>query len=98
MRCDRGSDDPADGRSSGRRSRRAPAMAEDLVHDTFVALPRAIRGFRGEASLRSFLIGVAVNHAKRHIRTAVRRRRATEKLAAQQELLPSTIDATDVLA
>jgi RNA polymerase sigma-70 factor (ECF subfamily) len=74
------------------------ATAEDLVHDTFVALPRAIRNFRGDASLRSFLIGVAVNHARRHIRTAGRRRRATEKLAAQQELLPATIDATDVLA
>ena len=48
--------------------------AEDLVHDTFVALPRAIRSFRAEASLRSFLIGVAVNHAKRHIRSAMRRR------------------------
>ncbi len=55
--------------------------AEDLVHDTFVALPRAIRSFRGEASLRSFLIGVAINHARRHIRTAVRRRRATERFA-----------------
>jgi len=85
-------------RAFARRLVGEAATAEDLVHDTFVALPRAIRGFRGEASLRSFLIGVAVNHAKRHIRTAVRRRRATEKLAAQQELLPSTIDATDVLA
>jgi RNA polymerase sigma-70 factor, ECF subfamily len=73
------------------------ATAEDLVHDTFVALPRAIRGFRGEASLRSFLIGVAINHAKRHIRTAIRRRRATDRLAAQQELMPRTIDATDIL-
>jgi len=85
-------------RAFARRLVGETSTAEDLVHDTFVALPRAIRGFRGEASLRSFLIGVAVNHAKRHIRTAVRRRRATEKLAAQQEVLPSTIDATDVLA
>jgi RNA polymerase sigma-70 factor (ECF subfamily) len=57
------------------------STAEDLVHDTFVALPKAIRRFRGEGSLRSFLIGVAVNHARRHIRAAMRRRRATEKLA-----------------
>jgi RNA polymerase sigma-70 factor (ECF subfamily) len=73
------------------------ATAEDLVHDTFVALPRAIRGFRGESSLRSFLIGVAINHAKRHIRSAVRRRRATEKLAAVAEVSPISIDATEVL-
>jgi RNA polymerase sigma-70 factor (ECF subfamily) len=71
--------------------------AEDLVHDTFVALPRAIRRFRGEASLRSFLIGVAINHARRHIRSAMRRRRATEKLAAVVAMTPSTIDASDVL-
>jgi RNA polymerase sigma-70 factor (ECF subfamily) len=71
--------------------------AEDLVHDTFVALPRAIRSFRAEASLRSFLIGVAVNHAKRHIRSAMRRRRATEKLAAVVAVTPATVDASDVL-
>ena len=71
--------------------------AEDLVHDTFVALPRAIRSFRGESSLRSFLIGVAINHAKRHIRSAVRRRRATEKLAAVAEVSPQSVDATDLL-
>lgn len=57
------------------------STAEDLVHDTFVALPKAIRRFRGEGSLRSFLIGVAVNHARRHIRAAMRRRRAMDKVA-----------------
>jgi RNA polymerase sigma-70 factor (ECF subfamily) len=73
--------------------------AEDLVHDTFVALPRAMRGFRGEASLRSFLIGVAVNHARRHIRTAVRRRRAMDKVAAVVEVSASSIvaDASEIL-
>jgi len=73
------------------------ATAEDLVHDTFIALPRAIRGFRGDAPLRAFLIGVAVNHARRHIRAAVRRRRATERLAARDELAPKTLDATEEL-
>lgn len=84
-------------RAFARRLVGEPSTAEDLVHDTFVALPRAIRGFRGEASLRSFLIGVAINHAKRHIRTAVRRRRATEKLAAVQELAEHTVDADQTL-
>src|SRR4051812_8367724 len=36
------------------------ASAEDIVHEAFVALPRAIRRFRGDGSLRAFLIGVAV--------------------------------------
>jgi RNA polymerase sigma-70 factor (ECF subfamily) len=74
------------------------ATAEDLVHDTFLALPRAIRRFRGDGSLRAFLIGVAVNHARRHVRSAARRRRAAERLAARDQLSPATIDATEQLA
>ena len=62
-----------------------PAAAEDIVHDTFVALPRAIDRFRNEAPRRGFLIGVAANHARRHIRSAVRRRRAMARL----ETVPS---------
>jgi RNA polymerase sigma-70 factor (ECF subfamily) len=63
------------------------SSAEDIVHEAFVALPRAIRGFRGEGSLRSFLIGVAINHSRRHVRSAMRRRRATERLAAHDEVI-----------
>src|SRR5882724_13281972 len=68
--------------------------AEDIVHETFVALPRAIRRYRGEGSLRAFLIGVAANHSRRHVRSAMRRRRATERLAAREELEPRVVDAT----
>jgi RNA polymerase sigma-70 factor (ECF subfamily) len=73
------------------------AAAEDIVHEAFVALPRAIRRFRGDSSLRAFLIGVAANHSRRHVRSAMRRRRATERLAAREELLPRTVDATSEL-
>jgi RNA polymerase sigma-70 factor (ECF subfamily) len=73
------------------------AAAEDIVHEAFVALPRAIRRFRGDGTLRAFLIGVAANHSRRHIRSAMRRRRATERLAAREELRAHTIDATDQL-
>ncbi len=69
--------------------------AEDLVHDTFVALPRAIRRYRGDAPLRSFLIGIAVNNARRHIRSAARRRRASEALASEPRVTSS--DARDAL-
>ena len=71
--------------------------AEDIVHEAFVALPRAIRRFRGEASLRAFLIGVAANHSRRHVRSAMRRRRATERLAEREETAVRTVDATDQL-
>lgn len=52
------------------------ASAEDLVHEVFVSLPRAVRKFRGDSALRTFLISIAVNHARHHMRAAQRRRRA----------------------
>lgn len=50
--------------------------AEDLVHEVFVSLPQAARNFRGDSGLRTFLISIAVNHARHHVRAAQRRRRA----------------------
>lgn len=65
------------------------AAAEDIVHETFVTLPRAIRRFRGDSPLRGFLIGVAANHSRRFVRSAIRRRRATQRLA-ERELVQET--------
>jgi RNA polymerase sigma-70 factor (ECF subfamily) len=59
------------------------AAAEDLVHEVFVALPKAIRSFRGESSLRTFLISIAVRRAQHHVRSATRRRAAMERLARE---------------
>jgi RNA polymerase sigma-70 factor (ECF subfamily) len=61
------------------------AAAEDLLHEVFVALPRAIRGYRFESSLRTFLISIAVNHARHHVRAATRRRAAMGRLALEPE-------------
>lgn len=52
------------------------ATAEDLVHEVFVSLPQAVRKFRGESALRTFLISIAVNNARHHVRAAQRRRKA----------------------
>jgi RNA polymerase sigma-70 factor (ECF subfamily) len=52
------------------------ATAEDLLHEVFVSLPRAARNFRGDSALRTFLISIAVNHARHYLRAAQRRRRA----------------------
>ena len=57
-----------------------PAAAEDLVHEVFVTLPRAIRRFRGDSTLRTFLISIAVNHARHHVRAASRRRAAMDRM------------------
>jgi RNA polymerase sigma-70 factor (ECF subfamily) len=58
--------------------------AEDIVHDVFVRLPDAVARFRGESPLRGFLIGVAANRARHHIRAAMRRRRAMDRLAERE--------------
>lgn len=69
-------------RAFARRVTGDEVAAEDLVHDAFVALPRAIRSYRGDAPLRSFLLGVALNHSRHHIRAAARRRQAMARHAA----------------
>lgn len=57
--------------------------AKDLVHEVFVTLPKAIQRYQGAASLRTFLISIAVNHARHHVRAAARRRAASERMARE---------------
>ena len=59
------------------------AIAEDLVHEVFVALPRVIKRFQGESTLRSFLTGVVINHARHHVRSASRRRAMLTKVGRE---------------
>jgi RNA polymerase sigma-70 factor, ECF subfamily len=59
------------------------AAAQDLVHEVFVALPRAIRTFRRDSSLRTFLLSMAVNHARHHLRAAARRRAAMDRFSRE---------------
>jgi RNA polymerase sigma-70 factor (ECF subfamily) len=63
--------------------------AEDLVHEVFVRLPGAARRFRGDASLRTLLVSMAINHARQHVRAAIRRRAAMERLAREQRVVPA---------
>jgi RNA polymerase sigma-70 factor (ECF subfamily) len=55
-----------------------PAAAEDVVQDVFTALPRAVRKFRGDADLETFVLGIAVMAVWRHRRAALERLRAAE--------------------
>ena len=59
------------------------AAAEDLVQEVFVSLPRVIQRFRGGSALRTFLVAVAVNHARHHVRAAARRRAAMTRLTRE---------------
>jgi RNA polymerase sigma-70 factor (ECF subfamily) len=76
-------------RAFARRLVGGDAEAEDLVHEVFVRLPAAARRFRGDASLRTLLVAMAVNHARQHVRAAARRRAATERLAREQRAQPA---------
>jgi RNA polymerase sigma-70 factor (ECF subfamily) len=58
------------------------AAAQDLVHDVFIALPSAMRNFRGESSFRTFLLSIAVNRARHHLRAASRRRAAMDRFSS----------------
>jgi RNA polymerase sigma-70 factor (ECF subfamily) len=65
-----------------------PAIAEDIVHDVFLALPRAMRGFRGDSSLRTFLFAIALRRGYKHMRSASRRRAAMGRFAEEPDAPP----------
>ena len=52
-----------------------------MVHDAFVALPKALARFRGDCALETFLISIAVNLCRRRLRSTMRGRRAVRRLA-----------------
>jgi RNA polymerase sigma-70 factor, ECF subfamily len=79
-------------RAFARRLLGEDAAAEDLVHEVFVQVPKVITRFRGDSSLRSFLIGIAVNHARHHVRSAQRRRAALERLGKEPHNEPQRPD------
>jgi RNA polymerase sigma-70 factor (ECF subfamily) len=70
-------------RAFSRRLIGEDAAAEDLVHEVFVSLPGAARRFQGDSSIRTFLLSIAVNHARHHLRAASRRRAAMARLAQE---------------
>lgn len=72
-------------RNFARRLLGDPHAAEDLVHDVFVSLPRALARYRGECTLTTFLRAIAANGARSHLRAAIRRRAAMDRLAQEAE-------------
>jgi RNA polymerase sigma-70 factor (ECF subfamily) len=70
-------------RAFARRLLGNASLAEDLVHDVFLAAPAAFGGYRGHSGVRTFLISIAVNKAKHYLRAASRFRRAVERLGSE---------------
>lgn len=69
------------------------SAADDVVHDVFLALPRALRSFRGEGSLKSFILSMAVRSARSHHRSLIRRLKREER--AGEEYVPWTAPPPD---
>jgi RNA polymerase sigma-70 factor (ECF subfamily) len=82
-------------RAFARRLLGSDADAEEIVQDVFVGLPRAVRRFRGDCSLSTFVMSVTVNHARHFMRAAGRRRAAHSRLAVQQLSEEHATPATD---
>lgn len=80
-------------RAFARRLLGDATIAEDLVHDVFLAAPAAFRRYRHEAEIRTFLVSIAVNKAKHHVRGAMRARRMLERMA--DEPTPAAVGAPD---
>ena len=74
-----------------------PDQAKDLVHEVFMTVPGAIRRFQGASTLRTFLVSIAVNHARHHVRAASRRRAATERFAREPEAAISDTPEQDAM-
>jgi RNA polymerase sigma-70 factor (ECF subfamily) len=68
------------------------AAAEDLVHDVFMALPSAASRYRGDASVRTFLLSIAHNCSRHHIRAAARRRAAIARFEEEPHAATSPPD------
>lgn len=68
--------------------------AEDLVHETFLTLPKAMRRFEGRSALRTFLVSICVNHSRHYIRAAARRRAAMGR-ASEEPLAPGHSTSTE---
>lgn len=65
---------------------------DDLVQTTFLALPRAAHNHDPAASARSFIIGVALQHARRERRSLVRRWRLWQAHQHEVDLPTGGVD------
>ena len=57
------------------------SYADDLTQETYLRAFRALAGFRGEASARTWLFGIARRTCADHLRGTVRRRRLATRAA-----------------
>jgi RNA polymerase sigma-70 factor (ECF subfamily) len=64
------------------------AAAEDVVQEVFERLPHAVKRFRGDVDLETFLLAIAVKRSRQHLRAALRRRHALGGFALHERSGP----------
>ncbi|MFF5291187.1 sigma-70 family RNA polymerase sigma factor [Paractinoplanes globisporus] len=60
-----------------------PGAADDLTQETYLRAFKALPGFEGRSSARTWLLGIARRACADHLRAVVRRRRLDARLAAE---------------
>ena len=76
---------------------RLPAIDEmgrdDVVQATFLELPRTAAKFQGHSSVKTWILGVASNVARHHMRSEQRRRVHQDEFAGGPTAMPAQPDA-----
>lgn len=85
----------ADVRILTRRHFGSPAEADDVAQEIFVQVYRGLSSFRGDSSVRTWILGIARNQIRLHIRNEGRRRRRSETIVPP-ELLENSAATEDV--
>ena len=84
----------ADVRIMTRRHLKNSIAADEVAQEVFVQLFRSIAGFRGDSSLRTWILGVTRNQIRTYLRNESRRLRRSA-FVMSPELLDSEESATD---
>jgi RNA polymerase sigma-70 factor (ECF subfamily) len=79
----------ADVRILARRHFGSSSEADEVAQEIFVQVYRGLSRFRGESSVRTWILGIARNQIRLHIRNESRRRRRSETIVPP-ELLESS--------
>lgn len=74
-----------------------PDEARDLTQETFLSALKAIRSFRGEAELKTWLFRIALNHSRNRFRWWKRRKRS-ETMSIDKTIGDGTMTVGDTLA
>lgn len=82
-------------RAFARRLLGSDADAEELVQDTFLAIPEAMRRFRGECALRTFFLSIAASRSRNMLRARRRRRLGEQRLREEPIVVSSSEPGPD---